>query len=979
MTQFSAIVPMLSAAVMGAGAPDTTTIPADAYTTVSFEKAPNPQARTAAMSIGNFEGCTYETQSIRESFLFDDDWRFHLGDCSGGERDTFDDTSWRKIDLPHDWSVEDLPPNERANAFQDAVRGKWRFNKGDNFEWKDSLYDDSAWQIVDLPATWEDHSDYRQDNVYGWFRRRVFVDTLWRGKPFVLGLGTIDDVDETFFNGTKIGQSGTFPPSFVTAYRAMRFYHVPSELIHYGEENDVAVRVFDALGAGGIYRETPPHTQSGPFEAYAVGGRSTGYTRGGTGWYRKDFIPMCREKDRRVYLRFDGVYMNADVWVNGLHLGNHPYGYTSFGYDITRFVKLNERNVVAVQVKNEGRNTRWYSGSGIYRHVWLTVTGPVHFEHWGTVITTPVVSTDSAAVHIKTTVSNQVPERVDLTLTTDILDRKGNTVASVTTTGSIQAKGTLDMVQECGVGKPSLWDIDTPHLYTARSTLLAGDKTLDSTETVFGIRSILFDVKTGFHLNGRSMKLKGACMHHDNGCLGAAAFDRAERRRVEIMKSNGYNAIRTAHNPPSPAFLDACDDLGVLVIDEAFDAWNVPKQRNDYSVYFRQWWQRDLNSMLLRDRNHPCVIAWSIGNEIPEEDKPLGIETSRMLANHVRTVDPTRPVTAALCAGHVWDSLDDNFHTLDIGGYNYQIDKYDADHARVPSRIMIATESYPSRAYDYWKAVQSRPFLIGDFVWTGMDYLGESGIGWGTTQYPWTNAFCGDIDLCGFKLPASHFRDALWDPVRRVYIVVRNPGHTYGVASTNGAWEWEDVHASWNWPGHEGRNMRIRVYSSCDRVQLLLNERDLGTRVPAALVATWDVPYEPGVLTAIGYAGSGKAAECHLRTAGAPAAITLAADRRLLKADGQDLCFVKAEVLDSKGVLNPVAETTICFSLDGPGRLIAVGTGNPVSAESFQSRKRKSWHGYCLAVIRTTRQTGSLTVTAKADGLKPATVRIESR
>ncbi len=620
--------------------------------------------------------------------------------------------------------------------------------------------------------------------------------------------------------------------------------------------------------------ENLPGTDS-PFDRAAISQVSGGFTTGGTGWYRKTFILPETMKGKRITILFEGVYMNATVWLNGRELGNHPYGYTSFGYDLTPGIRFGEKNTLAVKVVNEGENSRWYSGSGIYRHVWLGVTGPVHVTRWGTFVSTPEVNATSALAAVRTTLVNSGDASVPVKLVTRILDPSGREVASAETTLSLRSTTPQTLYQELRIPSPLLWSVDKPRLYMAVTEVhlkdggLSGagpggtteqgggthkditgrihDRTetnggwlCDRTETRFGIRTIAFDVAKGFLLNGRSLELKGGCVHHDNGPLGAKAFDRAEERRVELLKASGFNAIRCAHNPPSPAFLDACDRLGMLVIDEAFDMWETGKNPYDYHLWFTDWWQKDVESMVLRDRNHPCVILWSTGNEIPERGNARGAELSAMIGGFIRKLDPTRPVTSAVNGLH--PDKDPYFATLDVAGYNYAAggdhnrkSVYEEDHARVPQRIIYCAESYPLEAFGSWMGVLDHPWVVGDFVWTAFDYIGEASIGWlgywmNNSFFPWNLAFCGDIDICGWKRPQSYYRDALWKE-NQLSLFVRPPKPSFVENPARqdwSKWHWHDAVASWNWEGHEGQPLEVTAYSSCPETELFLNGKSLG-------------------------------------------------------------------------------------------------------------------------------------------------------
>jgi len=737
--------------------------------------------------------------------------------------------------------------------------------------------------------------------------------------------------------------------------------------------------------------EDIPGTDS-PIDSNAIGAIATGYTVGGTGWYRKTFFVPSRLKNKHFQIRFDGIYMNADVWLNGQHLGNHPYGYTSFWYDITDKVKFGSENILAVEVKNEGRNTRWYTGSGIYRHVWLTVLNNIYIEQWGTYITTPEITLSEAKVQVRTTMHNGSGVAGDYKLTTILIDPKGTEVAKSSVNQSVDAGTSYEFTSDLEVSSPELWSLETPVLYKAISEISAVDNSnskslLDRIETNFGIRSISFNAQQGFLLNGKPVLIKGGCVHHDNGLLGAAAFDQAEQRRVQLMKASSFNSIRCAHNPPSPAFLDACDREGILVMDESFDMWTEASNPEDYHLYFNEWWQKDLTSMVKRDRNHPSIIYWSIGNEIRGTDTPEGVETGRMQADFVRALDPTRPITSAV--NNISPAKDPYFAILDVGGYNYARNRYIEDHKRFPDRIMVATESFPLEAFDYWMAVLDNPWVIGDYVWTGFDYLGEASIGWmgywhSSNFYPWTHAYCGDIDVCGFKRPQSYYRDALWNEQKNISIFVKPPVPSFDMVNPDHAdwsiWHWQDVVADWTWPGYENKPLDIEVYSNCSEVELFLDNKLLGRKANSReteFITSWKIPYQPGKLRAVGFENKEEVASSILQTAGEPVKIKLTSDRINLKADGQDLVYITVEILDANNIRNPKATNLVRFEIEGQGSIIAVGSSNPFGLESFVQPKRKAYQGRCLVVVRTAREAGSITLTASSDGLQQDQVSFE--
>jgi beta-galactosidase len=731
--------------------------------------------------------------------------------------------------------------------------------------------------------------------------------------------------------------------------------------------------------------EDLPGTES-PFNPDAINGVSVGFTTGGIGWYRKTFTLPVNQQSKRFSILFDGVYMNADVWINGVHLGNHPYGYTSFYYDITDKLKKNGKNIIAVQVKNVGLNSRWYSGSGINRHVWLIETNPIHVAQWGTYITTPEVSVSSAKVNIQTKVKNETGVSATITLVSKIANAKGVEVANTSSKQNIAANDENDFNENTIVKSPALWSNENPNLYKAITEVYVNGKLTDHVETKFGIRKISFDAVNGFLLNNKPMKLKGGCFHIDNGPLGARSFDRAEIRRVALMKESGFNAIRCSHNPPAPAFLEACDSLGMLVIDEAFDCWNEGKNADDYHVYFQDWWQRDLQSMLLRDRNHPSIIMWSIGNEIPGMDRPSIADTAKILADYVHSVDNTRPVTAA--ANSVSDQKDAFFSALDICGYNYADDKYVTDHERKPNRIMVSTESYALEQFDYWMDVLDHPWVIGDFVWTGFDYIGESSIGWlgympEKIFYPWNLAYCGDIDICGWKRPQSFYRDALWKKDQlSIFIKPLQPSFPINPKKESWSkWNWDDVVANWNWKGDEDSMFEVNIYSSCDEVELFLNNRSLGkkqTNRSTKFMAVYNVAYTAGELTAVGYDNGKKVNTAILKTADEPTHIKLSADRKTIKADNEDLCYVTVELVDKNGIRNPKAENLIHFEIEGPGTIAGVGNADPTSVASYQLPQRKAWQGRCLIIIKSKRTPGNIVLKASSIRLNSAEVLIKA-
>ncbi|HEY6915651.1 MAG TPA: sugar-binding domain-containing protein [Paludibacter sp.] len=713
-----------------------------------------------------------------------------------------------------------------------------------------------------------------------------------------------------------------------------------------------------------------------------------GYFPAGIGWYRKTFDVPANWQGKCVSIYFEGVYMNSEVFINGKSVGVHPYGYTSFNYDLTSFLLPGKENVIAVRVDNSQQiNCRWYSGSGIYRHVWLNVTNPVHVAQWGTYITTPEVSTAKATVQIKTLVKNETGHLQNIVVSAKLTDKSKKAAGSNEQTVELQPNSEKEVIQTITVNNPGLWTPETPVLYDAQTTITQNNNVLDKTQNSFGIRSLKFSAEKGFQLNGKTVKINGGCVHHDNGCLGAVAYDRAEERRVQLMKEAGFNAVRTSHNPPSEAFLNSCDRLGLLVVDEAFDGWKASKNPHDYSTLFNGWWQRDMEAMLLRDRNHPSIIMWSIGNEIIERTKPEAVETAKMLAACAHKNDPTRPVTSAMTTWNEgWVVFDSLMAAHDVCGYNYQLHEAKKDHQRIPSRVILQTESYPREAFKNWNAVQTQDYVIGDIVWTALDYLGESGIGrwyypdepkgehWERDFFPWHGGYCGDVDLLGWRKPISHYRNLLWNDTEKLYMAVKEPNPDNGLIKET-MWSVWPTWESWTWPGREGKEMQVEVYSKYPNVRLYLNnqlvaEKPTGKAKEFKVVFT--LPYAGGVLKAVGVIDNKEIESKILKTAGVPAKIVLKPDRRKLHANGQDLSFVIVELTDANGNLQPNAENQLTFNVDGAGVIAGVDNARLNDPDTYVSNTRKAWKGRAMVVVKSTRNTGNIKLTVSSPGLPDA-------
>lgn len=705
-------------------------------------------------------------------------------------------------------------------------------------------------------------------------------------------------------------------------------------------------------------------------------GTGGGWFPAGRGEYRKTFKTPGADL---VKLHFEGVYQKAEVFVNGQKAGQHAYGYTPFTVDITPFLKRHaqQENEVVVKVDNSQQpNCRWYSGSGIYRHVWMQTMPAVHLAESGVFVTTPEVTAQKATVKVEVTVRNDAATQQEA--------RVG--VEGQQQTLSIQPGKEMTAVFTYNIANPRLWSPDNPYRYYAKVEVNGAQ----AANVPFGVRYFSFDAENGFRLNGRHLLLNGACLHHDDGVLGAMAFDAAEVRKVMLMKEAGFNLIRTSHNPSSRAFIQACDSIGMLVIDEAFDGWRKQKNPFDYSTLIDSCYREDIRALVYRDRNSPSVIAWSIGNEVMERSEIGVVKTAKQLKRAVLEFDSTRPVTEALCSwGEDWESFDPHAEVLDIVGYNYMIHQHESDHQRDPKRVMWQTESYPRDAFSNWALTNDYPYIIGDIVWTGLDYLGESGIGryyykgkdregehYRQGGIPeWHGAYCGDVDITGWRKPISHYRETLWNNTEKLYMAVKEPNGYFGeIAHT--AWsvwpEWE----SWTWKGWEGKPVEVEVFTRSPQVSLYLNGELVGMKQvdrKTQFKAVFSVPYQPGTITA---KAGGK--EVSLTTAGEPAAIRLTADKTLLNADGQDLAFITLEVVDRKGNVCPDAAVPCQVSVSGKASFLAAANADLTDREPYTSPNVKTWKGRALIVVRSTFQSGKSTLTVTAPAVSKGIIHLSA-
>ena len=716
----------------------------------------------------------------------------------------------------------------------------------------------------------------------------------------------------------------------------------------------------------------------GPNSGKGATGTGGGWFKAGKGEYRKTFKTPDSEL---VKLHFEGVYQKAEVYVNGQKAGQHHYGYTPFTVDVTPYLYKEKReNEVVVKVDNsEQPNCRWYSGSGIYRHVWLETMPALHIAENGVFVTTPEVSADKALVLVDVTVQNESQADRNATVV----------VGGAHLMVAVKAGESKTVTTTLYVNNPRLWSPENPTLYEAKVKLKEAGNIIDNATAKYGIRTFSFDAENGFVLNGQKVLINGACVHHDDGVLGAMAFDAAEIRKVRQMKEAGFNLIRTSHNPTTRAFLDACDSIGMLVIDEAFDGWRTQKNPYDYSTVIDSCFREDIHAMVLRDRNHPCVISWSIGNEVIERKDIRVVYTARQMKKAIHEHDKTRPVTEALCAwDRDWEIYDPHAEVLDVVGYNYMIFKHASDHERDPKRVLWQTESYPRDAFRNWTVSHDFPYVVGDIVWTGLDYLGESGIGrnyykgeregesWIEGGQPeWHGAPCGDVDITGWRKPISHYREMLWNQDTPLYMAVREPNNYHGDIKTT-MWSVWPTWESWTWPGWEGKPVEVEVYTHQPEVKLYLDDQLVGTKQVSRdteFKAVFTVPYKAGTLRA-----EASSESVTLRTAGEPVRLRLTPDHPVMAANGQSLTFVTVEVLDKQGT--PVPEVAIdCeATVKGAGTLLAFASADLKDTEPYTSPRVKTWKGRALLVIRSTQKKGSVSVTIKS-ALPTASLSLKSK
>ncbi len=734
-----------------------------------------------------------------------------------------------------------------------------------------------------------------------------------------------------------------------------------------------------------------PHDWSieGEFSDEHPAGNAGGALPGGFGWYRKSFTLPATDSAKFIAIEFDGIYQNSEVWINGHHLGKRPYGYSAFQYELTPYLHFgNEVNVLAVKADNSLQpNSRWYTGSGIYRNVHLVKTNKTHISHWGVFITTPEVSEREALVQLEINIESETD--VPVLVKTEIFNQKGNVVATVSSEGKVMIQQNFELTQ------PELWSVETPNLYTAKSWVFENGILVDNFETTFGIRTFHFDSEKGFFLNGKSLKIHGVNHHHDMGALGAAVNVRAMERQLEIYKAMGVNAIRMAHNPPAREMLDLCDKMGFLVMDEAFDMWAKKKNKYDYHLFWEEWHKRDLEAMVLRDRNHPSVIMWSIGNEIREQFDSTGITIAKELVDIVKALDTTRPVTCALTEQDPAKNFIYQSKALDLISFNYKHKEYLDFPKNFPGEKMLASENmsalstrghydmpsdsnrlwppafnaefdgnpdFTVSAYDHvyaywgsthedtWKVVSQNDFIAGMFIWSGFDYLGEP------VPYPWParSSYYGIIDLAGFPKDAYYLYKSLWtnEPVLHLF-------------------------PHWNW--EKGQDVDVwAYYNNADEVELFVNGESQGvqSKIDGKYHVMWRVKFKPGAIKVVSRKGGDVVLEKEIRTAGKPAKVELMTDRRKIKADGKDLLFITVKITDENGTLVPDADHLINFEVNGPGFIAGVDNGYQASHEPFKASYRKAYNGVCLAILQSNGEVGTIHLKAISSGLKSDNIEI---
>ncbi len=752
-----------------------------------------------------------------------------------------------------------------------------------------------------------------------------------------------------------------------------------------------------------------------PRAAENPGGPANAYFPGGCARYEKKLTCPPEWAEKTVLLDIDGSYMLTEVFLNGSKVGYHPYAYTGYLCDLTPWLCPGD-NTLLISTQSRQPSTRWYSGGGIFREVALWVGGKTCIRPWDLFVFTPEITPDKAVVRIQADVTNAAPT-AKAALRVSVFRPDGTLAVQNEALLSLPEHGTARAELDLTIADPMLWEPDSPALYRAEAEVLVNGVRTDMAETSFGIRSIRTTAQEGFVLNGKRIKLRGGCIHHDNGPIGSRAMPAAEERKLRILKEAGYNAVRSAHNPPSTALLDAADRLGMLVLDESFDSWVMAKPALDYHLYFEDWWERDTAAMVRRDRNHPSVWAYSIGNEITEfSGRSNGVYWAKVQADCVRANDPTRPVTSALCdmfsfekameeagddfappmmgfdlkvpaAGYLQPGDDDPFYdgtheaaaALDIVGYNYSFRRMGYDRIMHPDRPVCGFESQPVETYDTWQAVMDNDNVLGDFIWTAFDNMGEAGVGrpmWDPKgpfdfmgPYPWLACHQGDHDLTGERRPQSYYRKLMWKQDSGVHLFTTRPEET-GKPFWGTGWHWEDVVRTWTFDSKWiGRPVRAVAYTDADEVEFLVNGKSAARVKAVRLCAEAVFPYETGVLEAIGYKNGAECGRDRIETTGPVSAIRLYAEKDALASDGMDLGYIRAELVDSEGRRVYGEDIELNASVSGAGTLLGFGSGNPCTDERYGTGRRRTFRGHALIVIRSSRKAGTAELCVNAQGL----------
>lgn len=711
-----------------------------------------------------------------------------------------------------------------------------------------------------------------------------------------------------------------------------------------------------------------PHDWSieGPYDRNNPTGRGGGYLPAGIGWYRKTFTLNEWDAKQLAFIEFDGVMANSDVWINGHHLGKRPNGYVSFEYELTKYLNVaGKNNVLAVRADNTVQPaSRYYTGAGIYRHVRLSVTSPVHVAHWGSFVSASNVSAAKAIVNARTTIANQSGTAQNVTVLVSIISPDGKMVGKGEVKQKLDGNSEKTITQNIAVDKPALWDVEDPKLYKAVTTIISNKKNVDEVTSLFGIREIKFDAVTGFSLNGKQVKIKGVCLHHEAGALGAAVPLAAWKRRLQLLKDLGVNGIRTSHNAVAPEFLDLCDKMGFLVMDETFDTWNAAKSHAEkgYNLYFTDWWERDTRDIVMRDRNHPSIVIYSVGNEVHDNlNDSSGFRKYRMQQDLVHSLDPTRPVTMALFRPALSKVYQNGFANLmDVVGQNYRENELVAAHEKNPGWKVIGTENRIEQAA--WIPLRDKPYMSGQFLWTGIDYLGEA-------DWPEVAHGSGLLDKTGGIKDVGYQRKSWWSN-KPVLYVMRKQGNA-GAGNWISDWSPTDIDTY--------DEAHIQVFSNCDEVELFLNGESVGVQPRPADDASprlWSITFHKGTLKAVAKNKGKVVAEQELTTAGPPAKIVLSVDKAGVENNWDDLVYVTATVTDENGLPCLNATDKITFSTEGPGLIAAVDNADLASAEPYISKERWAYKGKCIAIIKANAATGAIKVTATANELKPASINI---